>query len=61
MRSGFIVGIAVALGAGVTQASDSLCGFPSWMTVVFAKTPVVIAAVVSILLNLLLPKDKEER
>jgi len=31
------------------------------MTVVFAKTPVVIAAVVSILLNLLLPKDKEER
>ena len=61
VRSGFIVGIAVALGAGVTQASDSLCGFPSWMTVVFAKTPVVIAAVVSILLNLLLPKDKEER
>jgi xanthine/uracil permease len=51
----------VALGAGVTQASDALCGFPSWMTVVFAKTPVVIAAVVSILLNLLLPKDKEER
>ena len=61
VRSGFIVGIAVALGAGVTQASDALCGFPSWMTVVFAKTPVVIAAVVSILLNLLLPKDKEER
>jgi len=61
VRSGFIVGIAVALGAGVTQASDALCSFPSWMTVVFAKTPVVIAAVVSILLNLLLPKDKEER
>ena len=37
VRSGFIVGIAVALGAGVTQASDALCGFPSWMTVVFAK------------------------
>lgn len=59
-RNGTIVGIAVALGAGVTQASDALSGFPVWATTVFAKTPVVIATVIAILLNLLLPKEEKD-
>ncbi|MCD8300480.1 MAG: purine permease [Clostridiales bacterium] len=57
-RNTSIVGLAVALGVGVTQASASLAMFPAWVTTVFGKTPVVVATIVAILLNLILPKDK---
>ena len=42
-RNTSVVGLAVALGVGVTQASASLAMFPAWVTTVFGKTPVVIA------------------
>ena len=42
-RNTSIVGLSVALGVGVTQASASLGMFPAWVTTVFGKTPVVIA------------------
>lgn len=59
-RNSSIVGLAVALGVGVTQASASLAMFPGWVTTVFGKSPVVIATIVAVFLNLVLPKDKEE-
>lgn len=58
-RNTSVVGLAVALGMGVTQASGSIASFPDWFTTIFGKSPVVIAALVAILLNLILPKDKE--
>lgn len=57
-RNGSIVGLAVALGVGVTQATGSLAGFPEWVTTVFGKSPVVLATIVAIVLNLILPKEK---
>lgn len=39
-RNTSIVGLSVALGVGVTQASASLGMFPAWVTTVFGKTPV---------------------
>ena len=57
-RNTSIVGLSVALGVGVTQASASLGMFPAWVTTVFGKTPVVIATVTAVFLNLLLPKNK---
>lgn len=58
-RNAGIVGIAVALGSGLVQASDALGGSPAWVATIFAKTPVVVAALVAIVLNLVLPKDKK--
>ncbi|PWJ47748.1 uracil-xanthine permease family protein [Faecalicatena contorta] len=58
-RNTSIVGLGVALGMGVTQASGSLASFPAWFTTIFGKSPVVIATLVAILLNIILPKDKE--
>lgn len=55
-RNTSIVGLAVALGMGISQASASLATFPSWVTMIFGKSPVVIATVVAIFLNLVLPK-----
>lgn len=59
-RNTSIVGLSVALGIGITQASASLSQFPIWATTIFGKSPVVIATITAILLNIVLPKTKEE-
>lgn len=57
-RNTSIVGLAAALGMGVSQASASLASFPGWVTTIFGKSPVVIATLVAIFLNVTLPKEK---
>lgn len=57
-RNTSIVGLSVALGMGVTQASASLAMFPQWVTTIFGQSPVVIATIVAVLLNIVLPKNK---
>lgn len=59
-RNTSVVGLAVALGVGITQASASLAMFPAWVTTVFGKSPVVIATIVAVFLNLVLPKEKKQ-
>ena len=59
-RSTTIVGLSIAMGMGVTQASASLAQFPEWVTMIFGKSPVVLATICAVLLNLILPKEKED-
>lgn len=59
-RSTSIVGLAVALGMGVTQANAALATFPSWVTTIFGKSPVVLAMMTAVFLNLVLPKPKSD-
>lgn len=59
-RNTSIVGLAVALGMGITQCSDALATLPAWVTTVFGKSPVVVTTIVAIALNLILPKEKKE-
>lgn len=59
-RNTSIVGLAVALGVGLSQAQDSLSAFPPAFTTVFGKSPVVVATIVAIILNVVLPKDKTD-
>lgn len=58
-RNTSIVGLSVALGMGITQCSDALAQLPAWVTIVFGKSPVVVTTIAAILLNVILPKDKE--
>lgn len=58
-RNTSIVGLSVALGMGITQASGSLAAFPGWVTTVFGSSPVVVAMLMAILLNVILPKEEE--
>lgn len=60
-RNTSIVGLAVALGMGVTQASASLGAFPAWATTIFGKSPVVITTIVAVFLNIVLPKEKKQK
>ena len=43
---------------GVTQANAALATFPAWVTTIFGKSPVVLAMITAVVLNLLLPKPK---
>ena len=57
-RNTTIVGLSAALGVGVSQASGALAQFPDGFTMIFGKSPVVIATLMAVLLNLILPKEK---
>ena len=59
-RNTTIVGLSAALGVGISQASASLGQLPSEFVMIFGKSPVVIATIMAILLNLILPKEKQE-
>lgn len=58
-RNTSIVGLAAALGMGVSQASEALSSFPGWVTTIFGKSPVVIATLVAVLLNIILPRNEQ--
>lgn len=59
-RNTSIVGLSAALGVGISQVTEALSQFPDWVTMVFAKSPVVVATIVAVFLNIILPKDKKE-
>ena len=58
-RNTTIVGLAIALGMGITQANAALASFPAWVTTIFGKSPVVLATITAIILNLVLPKENK--
>ncbi|HAD19562.1 MAG TPA: uracil permease, partial [Lachnospiraceae bacterium] len=62
-RKTTVVGMSVALGVGITQVSGCLTGpgFPSWVNTVFGTSSVVVATLMAIILNLIIPKEKEEK
>ena len=57
-RNTTIVGLSAALGVGISQASAALSQFPEAVTMIFGKSPVVIATLMAVLLNLILPKER---
>ena len=60
-RNTTIVGLSAALGVGISQASSALSQFPDAVTMVFGKSQVVIATLLAILLNLILPKEEGKK
>lgn len=60
-RNTTIVGLSAALGVGISQASSSLSQFPASFTMVFGKSPVIIATLMAVLLNLILPREQGDR
>ncbi|MCC8191322.1 MAG: purine permease [Planctomycetes bacterium] len=55
-----VVGLAIALGVGITSVPGALAGFPAWVGSAFGSSSVVIATLVAIVLNQILPKDKTD-
>lgn len=59
-RNTSIVGLSVALGMGVTLVPEALARFPSWVTMIFGKSPVVLATLSAVLLYQVLPYTDED-
>ena len=60
-RNSSIVGLAAALGMGVSQATAALASFPTWVTTIFGKSPVVLATIIAVMLNVILPTTRDEQ
>ena len=58
-RNTTIVGLSAALGVGISQAADALAQFPEAVTTIFGKSPVVIATLLAVFLNLVLPREEK--
>lgn len=59
-RNTSIVGLAAALGMGISQTS-ALSAFPDWVVTIFGRSPVVVATIIAILLNVILPRDNKKK
>ncbi|RHP32795.1 purine permease [Lachnotalea sp. AF33-28] len=60
-RNTSIVGLSVALGMGITLVPETLAMFPEWVTMIFGKSAVVVATIVAVALNCVIPKDSGEK
>lgn len=59
-RSTFIAGLSIAMAVGIPQISNVFAGCPAWIGQIFGGSEVIIVALVAILLNLILPREKKE-
>ena len=59
-RNATIVAIALGLGYGIGSTTAVQAFMPTWMTYVFGGSGIVPAALLAIVLNIVLPKDKKE-
>ncbi len=57
-RNTSIVGLSVAMGVGISQALPALAKFPPEITTIFGRSPVVVATLMALLLNQILPRPK---
>ena len=58
-RTMAIVGLAVGVGVGITNAPGSLSGFPMWVDTIFGSNMVTVSTILVIILNLVIPKDED--
>lgn len=57
-RNMSIVSVALGLGYGLGANSDVLAGLPSYISLIFGGSGIVPAALVAIILNIVLPREK---
>jgi uracil-xanthine permease len=60
MRNTGVVGLSMALGIGIAQSANSLSGTPEWFSMIFGSSEVVLTTILAIVLNLILPKTKDD-
>ena len=52
--------IALGLGFGLGSSSAAQAFMPQWLKYIFGGSGIVPAALIAILLNVIIPKDKQE-
>lgn len=59
-RNGMIVALAIGIGVGIGNVPQALGQLPEWVSQIFAQNGIIMTFVIATVLNLILPKDKEE-
>ncbi|SCK01918.1 Xanthine permease XanQ [uncultured Clostridium sp.] len=59
-RNGLIVALAIGIGVGLGNVPEALAELPSFVSNIFAQNGIIMTFVIATVLNLILPKDKEE-
>ena len=60
MRKLELEGLVVMIPRRGAQANAALATLPAWVTTIFGKSPVVLATIIAVCLNLILPKSRDE-
>ena len=60
-RNGMIVAMALGLGVGLGMVPSALDQMPEWVGQIFAQNGIIMTFVIATVMNLILPKDREEK
>ena len=60
-RSVFIAGLSIAFATGVVQTKGAFALFPTWFSSIFGSSQVILVALMSIILNLIIPNGEKEK
>ncbi len=60
-RNGLIVALAIGVGVGIGNVPEVLDQCPTWVSNIFAQNGIIMTFVIATVLNLILPKDKEDK
>lgn len=59
-RNGMIISLSIGLGVGIGNVPSVLAQLPEWVGNIFAQNGIIMTFVIATVLNLVLPKEKEE-
>lgn len=59
-RNGLIVALAIGIGVGIGNVPEALDQLPKFIGEIFAQNGIIMTFVIASVLNLVLPKDKDE-
>lgn len=59
-RNGLIIALSIGLGVGIGNVPEVLDQMPIWVSNIFAQNGIIMTFVIATILNLILPKDKDE-
>lgn len=59
-RNGLIVALAIGIGVGIGNVPEALDQLPAFIGKVFAQNGIIMTFVIATVLNLVLPKDKDD-
>lgn len=60
-RSSLIIALAIGLGVGIGNVPEVLDQLPAWVGQIFAQNGIIMTFVIATVMNLVLPKEKEEK
>lgn len=60
-RNGLIVALAIGIGVGISNVPEALDQLPKFIGQIFAQNGIIMTFVIATVLNLVLPKDKEQK